>query len=142
AAARDSGIAEFRRFYIERREEEMKAAAGDARKRKKLEDDFTPRLELTVVAIEGKMHREIAAEAQYRFGDAPYASRLVVVPHTGEQLEVPELGRCESTGQNAPKECLGRCDMTGAEVLRHLLVTSKVSARRALAEHTLRCSRV
>ena len=30
--------------------------------------------------------------------------------------------------------------MTGGEVLRHLLVPSEVSARRALAEHTLRCS--
>lgn len=87
------------------------------------------------------MHREVTAVAQYRFGETPpYSSRLTVVPHTGEQLEAPELGRCESTGQSAPKECLGRCDMTGGEVLRHLLVPSEVSARRALAEHTLRCS--
>jgi superfamily II DNA or RNA helicase len=140
AAARDPGIAEFCRFYIERRAQEMKAAAGDARKRKKLEDDFTPRLELTVVALEGKMHRELTTEAQYRFGDsAPYASHLTMVPHTGAQLAAPELSRCESTGQSAPKECLSRCDMSGAEVLRHLLVPSEVSARRALAEHTLRC---
>jgi len=41
AAARDPGIAEFCRFYVERRAQEVKAAAGDARKRKKLEDDFT-----------------------------------------------------------------------------------------------------
>lgn len=141
AAARDPGIAEFSRFYIERRAQEVKAAAGDDRKRKKLEDDFTPRLELTVVAIEGKMHREVTTEAQYRFGDTPpYASRLIVVPRTGERLSAPELGRCESTGQSAPKECLGHCDMTGAVVLRHLLVPSELSARRALAEHTLRCS--
>jgi superfamily II DNA or RNA helicase len=140
-AARDPGIAEFCRFYIERRAQEMKAAAGDARKRKKLEDDFTPRLELTVVALEGRMHREVTTEARYQFGETPpYASRLVVVPHTGEQMAAPELGRCQSTGQGAPKECLGRCDMTGAEVLRHLLVPSEVSARRALAEHSLHCS--
>ena len=140
-AARDPGIAEFCRFYVERRAQEVKAAVGDARKRKKLEDDFTPRLELTVVALEGKMHREVTAVAQYRFGETPpYSSRLTVVPHNGEQLEVPELGRCESTGQSAPKECLGRCDMTGSEVLRHLLLPSEVSARCALADHTLRCS--
>ena len=41
AAARDPGIAEFCRFYVERRAQEVKAATGDARKRKKLEDDFT-----------------------------------------------------------------------------------------------------
>jgi hypothetical protein len=141
AALRDPGIAEFCRFYIERRAHEVKAAVGDARKRKKLEDDFTPRLELTVVALEGKMHREVTAEAQYRFGNTPpYVSHLTVVPHTGKYIEVPELGRCESTGQTAPRECLGSCDMTSAEVLRHLLVPSEISARRALPEYTLRCS--
>jgi hypothetical protein len=141
AAARDSGISEFCRFYIERRAQEMKAAAGDARKRKKLEDDFTPRLELTVVALEGRMHREVTTETQYRFGDSPaYTSCLIVMPQSGERLAAPEVGRCEYTGQSAPKECLGRCDMTGTEVLRHLLVPSEVSARRALVEQTLHCS--
>jgi hypothetical protein len=140
AAGRDFGIAEFCRFYLERRAQEVQAAGGDARKRKKLEDDFTPRLELTVVALEGKVHREVMTQAQYRFGEAqPYASHLTVVPHTGKLREAPELGRCESTGQTAPRECLGRCDMTGVEVLRHLLVPSEVSARQALPEHTLRC---
>jgi hypothetical protein len=141
AAGRDPGIAEFCRFYIERRAQEVKAAGGDARKRKKLEDDFTPRFELTVVALEGKMHREVTTEAQYRFGDTPpYLSRLTMVPHTGEHIGAPELGRCESSGQSAPRECLGRCGMTGAEVLHHLLVPSEFSTRRALPEHTLRCS--
>jgi hypothetical protein len=140
AAERDPAIAEFCRFYLERRAQEVQAAAGDARKRKKLEDDFTPRLELTVVALEGKVHREVTTQAQYQFGEAPpYASRLTVVPHTGELQEAPELGRCDSTGQTAPRECLARCDMTGVDVLRHLLVPSEASGRQALPEHTLRC---
>jgi hypothetical protein len=140
AAERDPGIAEFCRFYIERRAQEAEAAAGDTRKRKKLEDEFTPRLELTVVALEGKVHREVTTQAQFGFGDAPpYASQLTVVPHTGACVDAPEIGRCESTGQTAPRECLGRCDMTGVEVLRHLLVPSEVSDRHALPEHTLRC---
>jgi superfamily II DNA or RNA helicase len=114
AAARDSAIAEFCRFYIERRAQEMAAAGDDARKRKKLEDDFTPRLEFTVVALEGTIHREVTAEAQYRFdGSCPYASQLTLVPRTGARLAAPELGRCESTGKAAPRECLGRCTMTG-----------------------------
>jgi hypothetical protein len=128
-------------FYADNLEYRRKAAGSDARKRKKLEDDFTPRLELTVVAVEGKMHREVTTEAQYQFGNTPpYVSRLTVVPHTGEYIGAPELGRCESTGQTAPRECLGRCEMTSAEVLRHLLVPSELSARRALPEHTLRCT--
>jgi superfamily II DNA or RNA helicase len=140
AAERDPGVAEFCRFYIERRTEEMVAAGDDARKSKKLEDDFTPRFELTVVALEGTVHREVTTEAQYRFGETtPYASRLTVVPRTSALIAAPELGRCV-TGSTAPKECLGRCAMTGVEVLRHLLVSSEISGRQALPEHTLRCS--
>ncbi len=141
AAACDPGITEFYRFYVERRAQEVKAAANDERKRKKLEDDFTPRLDFTIVALEGKMHREVTMVAQYRFNDTPpYTSNLIVVPYTGEQLETPEIVRCESTGQTAPEQCLARCEMTGTKVLRHLLVPSEVSARCALAEHTLLCS--
>jgi superfamily II DNA or RNA helicase len=141
AAGRDPGISEFCRFYIERRAQEMAAASDDARKRKKLEDDFTPRLELAVVGLEGTVHREISTDAQYQFDEAPpYASRLTVVPRTGSWVAAPELGRCESTGKTAPKECLGRCAMTGVEVLQHLLVASETSGRHALPEHMLRCS--
>ena len=141
AAARDPGIAEFCRFYMERRSQEMAAAGDDARKRKKLEDDFTPRLELTVVSLEGTVHREVTSEAQYRFDQAvAYASRLTVVPRTGTWIEAPELGQCGSTGKTAPRECFGHCAMTGVDVLRHLLVTSEISGRQALPEHTLHCS--
>jgi superfamily II DNA or RNA helicase len=141
AAGRDPAIAEFCRFYVERRAQEMAAAGDDVRKRKKLEDDFTPRLELTVVALEGTVHREVTMEAQYRFDDTrPYASRLTVVPHTVACIAAPELGRCESTGRIAPKECLGQCVMTGAHVLQHLLVASEISGRQALPDYTLRCS--
>jgi len=141
AAGRDPGIAEFCRFYIERRVQEMAAAGDDARKRKKLDDDFTPRLQLTVVALEGTIHREVTTEAQYSFDNSrPYASQLTVVPRTGACPSAPELGRCVSTGRIAPRECLGRCVMTGIDVLQHLLVTSEVSGRQALPDHTLRCS--
>ena len=141
AASRDQGIGEFCRFYLERRVEEIAAAGDDSRKRKKMEDDFTPRLELTVVAVEGGIHREVSTEVQYKFGDSPpYESRLVVVPQTGDRLSSPELGRCDRSGAIAPRECLGHCVMTGLDVLRHLLVISEVSGRTALPDHALRCS--
>jgi superfamily II DNA or RNA helicase len=141
AAERDPGIAEFCRFYKERRAQEMAAAGDDARKRKKLEDEFTPRLELVVVALEGNVHREITTETQYRFEGSPsYASRVTVVPRTASCVEAPELGQCKITGKDAPKECLGHCAMTGMDVLRHLLVASEISGRQALSEHTLHCS--
>jgi superfamily II DNA or RNA helicase len=41
-AQEDDGIAEFCRFYMERRDLEVTAAGADERKRKKLYDEFTP----------------------------------------------------------------------------------------------------
>jgi hypothetical protein len=141
AARRDPGIAEFCRFYIERRAQEIAAAGDDTRKRKKLEDDFTPRLELAVVALEGTVHREITTEAQYRFDEGPsYASCLSVVPRTGMWTQAPELAQCGITGKTAPTECLAHCCMTGIDALRHLLVASEISGRQALPEHSLQCS--
>jgi hypothetical protein len=57
AASLDDAISEFSRFYLERRELEMRAAGEDERKRKKLQDEFTPRLEVTLVG-QGKLYRE------------------------------------------------------------------------------------
>lgn len=136
----DQGIAEFCRFYLERREEELHAAGGDQRKRKKLEDEFTPRREMTVVALQGKLFRELTVVSHYKLGgENAYASTVAVVPHTGAVVRAPEMGCCERTGQRVPKDCLGRCEITGKEVLRHLLEKSEISERLALREHTLRC---
>src|SRR5439155_23383950 len=85
AAKLDGAISEFSRFYLERRAQEMQAAGGDERKQKKLEDEFTPRLEMTLVALEGKLHRQLEVKAQYKFdAESEYLSTLTVTPHTGE----------------------------------------------------------
>src|SRR5262249_3775200 len=65
AADRDDAIAEFSRFYRERREEEAKGAGSDQRRRKKLYDDFTPRQQIAVVGLDGIMHRQIELKARY-----------------------------------------------------------------------------
>ena len=53
AGGRDDAIAEFSRFYLERGRVEMESAGADERKRRKLEDDFTPRIDMTLVGLEG-----------------------------------------------------------------------------------------
>jgi len=60
----DAAISEFSRFYLERRAQEIQGAGSDERKKKKLEDEFTPRLDMTLVALEGKLHRELKISAQ------------------------------------------------------------------------------
>lgn len=137
----DAAIAEFSRFYMERRAQEMQAASGDERKRKKLEDEFTPRLEMTLVALDGKLHRQLKVRAQYRFdAEFDYGSTLTVTPHTGELIDAPELGLCAQSGKTVPKACLKQCQITGAAVLQHLLARSETSSRLALPEFTVLCS--
>ena len=66
-AKRDEAIAEFCRFYLERRAQEVQAAGEDERKRKKLEEEFTPRLEMTLVAIEGRLNRQLDSTSHIRW---------------------------------------------------------------------------
>ena len=141
AAGQDDAIAEFSRFYLERREQETSAAAGDARKRQKLHDEFTPRLAMTVVGLDGKVHRAVTVRARYGFDAADsYESTLTVTPHDGGLSDLPDLGLCTKSGRTAPVTCLAKCEATGGDVLRHLLVASGVSGRLALPEFTVRCA--
>jgi hypothetical protein len=141
AGENDDAIAEFRRFYEERRELEVQAAGTDARKRKKLEDDFTPRLEMTLVGLEGEVFRDVVMRATYGFesGDR-YESEVTIRPHSGDVVQAPETDLCSKTGRMVPKDCLGRCEVTGAASLRHLLGKSEVSGRWALPEFMAVCS--
>jgi superfamily II DNA or RNA helicase len=141
AGENDSAIAEFRRFYEERRELELQSAGTDARKRKKLEDDFTPRLEMTLVGLEGEIRRDVVIRTGFSFesGDR-YESELTVRPRSGEVLQAPATEFCAQTGRMVPENCLGRCEVTGARVIQHLLVPSDVSRRKALPEFVLKCS--
>ncbi len=141
AAKLDEAISEFSRFYLERRAQEMQAAGGDERKQKKLEDEFTPRLDMTLVALEGRLHRQLKVKAQYGFdAESEYHSMLTVTPHTGELVDAPELGLCARSGKTVPKTCLKQCQITGTVVLQHLLARSETSSRLALPEFTVLCS--
>jgi predicted RecB family nuclease len=140
AAKFDQAISEFSRFYLERREQEIRAAGGDERKRKKLEDDFTPNLQLTLGALDGKLHRRVTERVSYMLEEVPYDSIITVTPHSGEINEAPEIGTCEQSGWTVPRSCLGKCQISGRLVLKHLLVKSEVSERLALPNLTVRCS--
>jgi superfamily II DNA or RNA helicase len=140
AAALDDAISEFSRFYLERREQEVRAAGSDERKRKKLFDDFTPGIDATLVGLSGDVHRAVRAHIHYDLGsNESYESIIEVTPHNGEIIAAPKLGRCTKTGQTAPYDCLAKCDISGAVVLRHLLVKSEVSGRLGQPEFSAVC---
>jgi len=140
-ARSDEGVAEFCRFYTDRRTEELEAAGDDPRKRKKIEDDFTPRVEVLLVGLEGIVHRKVKLAVSYDLGSGPeYKSAISFVPSENEITDAPEVRQCAQTGKSAPSDCLSRCEMSGLEVLRHLLVKSETSVRMALPEYTVTCA--
>lgn len=140
AAELDPHISEFSRFYLERRAQEMEAAAADERKRKKLEDDFTPRLSLSLVGADGRLNRELVTHVRYAFDTGPtYEDTIRVVPFLGKVLDVPEFRKCNKLGRPVPVSCLGKCEMSGTEVLKHYLAKSDISGRTALPEHSAIC---
>lgn len=140
AASLDENISEFCRFYLERRDQEMKSSK-DERKRKKLQDEFTPRLDMMLVGLEGKLHRKIEIKTSYRFEAGPdYESKITVTPHNKVVAIAPQLALCSKSGKTVPISCISKCDVTGAEVLSHLLEKSEVSGRTALPEFMVTCS--
>ena len=141
AAGLDEGIAEFSRFYLERREQEVRFAGSDERKSRKLYDEFTPRFDATVVALEGNVHREIFVRARFDIDNgSDYESSVSTVPSSGELIKLPILDLCGRTGRKVPKSCLSQCQISGTYVLKHLLVKSELSGREVLPEHIEFCS--
>jgi hypothetical protein len=139
-AEQDPAIAEFSRFYLERRAQEVSSAGDDERKRKKLEDDFTPRLSFTVVGAKGGVMREVKIRTKYRLAsEGDYEDDLIVVPATNRVAHAPPVDVCELTGKKVPASCLGECAITGKRALRHKLAKSEISGRLALPENSLVC---
>jgi hypothetical protein len=141
ASARlDDAISEFCRFYSERRELETQAAGDDERKRRKLDDEFTPRLEMGLVGLQGKMHRVVGVLAKYKIDDAEYSSPLTVNPHLGGIVASPALGHCSKSNRTVPLTCLKQCQISRADVLEHFLTASDKSHRLALPEFVVQCA--
>jgi superfamily II DNA or RNA helicase len=139
-ALSDTGISEFCRFYNQRKLQEVKAAGNDERKKAKLEDDFTPRLEMIVVGFKGTLQREIEALISYRLDNVEYKSSILVLPCRAEILKEPERLICAVTKRTAPADCFAKCSISGKQSLRHLLVESEFSGRLGLPEYATECS--
>jgi superfamily II DNA or RNA helicase len=138
---KDNGVSEFCRFYKERLVEEVKAAGNDEFKRKKLMDDFTPGMEITLAAMEGTMFRQLQLQIIYKIeSDVSYKSLITVIPSASEILYQPETGVCSITGRVVPSDCLGQCQISGKMALKHMLIRSEVSDRMALPEYSVKCA--
>jgi superfamily II DNA or RNA helicase len=141
AAAEDPAVSEFRRFYLERREEEIKLAGDDERRRKKLADEFTPQLSMTLVGCEGTLRRDVSVDATFHFEDgSEYMSSVRMRPSSGEVLSFPRMEPCILSGKVVPADCLEACSVSGQKALRHLLARSEESERFALPDRLIECA--
>lgn len=136
----DPGIAEFCRFYMERRTEEVRAAGNDPRLAKKLEEDFTPRLEATLTGLDGTVQRILEVRVTYTIDAAEYTSILRILTSALRIVGAPPHGICAKSSRSVPHDALGRCDASNKQVLRHLLVKSAASQLECLPEHMVTCS--
>lgn len=141
AASLDPAVSEFSRFYLERREQETLAANGDERKQKKLYDEFTPRLGITLTGVAGKLHRKIEVSVRYKLdSNRTYKDSLIITPFNGNIISSPKLELCEKSRRMVPPACLGQCEISKSKVIQHLLEQSDISKRLALPEHMATCS--
>ncbi len=138
----DQGIAEFCRFYIERRAQELRSTGDDLRKKKKIEDDFTPRLEISLVGLEGVVSRQLKSQISYNLEGSTleYIGTITLIPSKNEINSTPNMLMCEKTRKTVPEECLDKCEISGLRVLRHLLVRSELSGRMTLPDYITICS--
>lgn len=136
----DPGVSEFCRFYKERLSQELKSVESNLAKKKKIEDDFTPRLEFTLVGLEGLVRRQFKINVSYRFSEQDEnISALEMLPSIEEVVSAPKMARCEETGKLVPADCLERCDISLRHVLSYLLIKSDVSDRKALQKYLVKC---
>jgi hypothetical protein len=141
AAEQDPGISEFSRFYLERRAIEEKAAGHEERKRHKLWEDFTPRLEATVVGLNGRVGRKADVLITYVLdGNNEYSDNVEVDADEKKVSLEPEFRVCEESKRLVPASTLEKCTVSGAEALRHKLVRSGASGRYARPEFAAKCA--
>lgn len=141
AILRDPDVREFSRFYVERREEEVKAAGDDDRMKAKLQDDFTPKLEPSLVGLSGSVSSDAQLSIRYKIdGGGEYTSLIQISNRTGQVVSAPQSLRCEATGKDYPADCIETCAVSKKRVLRHVLVKSEGSDIHVLPEHILTCA--
>ena len=137
---RDADVSAFCEFYLARLDEELGRTQGELNLKKRLTDDFQPHIHGETVALEAVQYCVIRCVADFTIdAKGPYQAALVLSPTTGQVLEEPEWGLCGETGREVPDECLDTCDISGSRVLRHLLVVSEESGRKALSRYSVQC---
>ena len=137
----DEGISEFCRYYRARCKLELAEGGEDERRQKKITDDFTPRLEVFLVGVNGSVIRKLRLRISYDLRSSDeYISRIAVIPSTNTVAWAPEMGGCSISGRQVPHDCLDKCEISGKDAMKHFLVRSELSGRVALPTYAVKCA--
>jgi superfamily II DNA or RNA helicase len=137
----EPSIAEFNRYYLQRREVELQAVSGDDRKRKKLADEFTPRIEAFIVGLTGKTMVTQRVKVKTRLqGSNVFISELSVNHSTGQIVQSPRFETCSVSGHSAPSDCFAKCDISGRLCILDELKKSDFSGKYMMPEFAVRCA--
>ena len=93
AVEADRDVAEFCRFYEERRTAELVRAADDPRLRHKVSEDFTPIVIADIVGFHGVRYDEVRLQVRFSLqGEGCYEAIIRTVPVAAQVLEEPVEG--------------------------------------------------
>ena len=136
----EENIAEFCRFYNERLKHELQYVENSERLQKKLEDDFTPRLQTELVGFKGTFFRKLKVSLFFTFDTNDlYQTQVEIVPSQNELKYFGSMEVCAKSKNTVPANCLDYCQISKAKVLKHFLLKSDSSGRMALAEYVVNC---
>ena len=102
---KDSAVSEFCLFYRKRLNKELKGAGKNSKKEKRIRNDFTPNILISLVGLKGNTHLLLKVQIHYKIDSYDYESSIVICPSTSLITEKPEILKCEVTGIDAPKSC-------------------------------------
>jgi hypothetical protein len=137
----DKDVSEFCRYYNDRKNYELSSAEGDINKQRKIENDYSPNIDTTIVSVIGDIKRQVKIKIAYEVGAGnTYCSTLVLLPFLNDIISSPNINRCVVSERLVPSDCLEPCQISGKIVLKHLLVHSEISNRKALPNYTVYCS--
>jgi superfamily II DNA or RNA helicase len=137
----NEGISEFCRYYSERGLDELQSVQGDARKQRKLLDEFTPKIEATIVGLKGASTIERRLEVSYKLmGGRVYQSSLILDSTGANIISEPNTALCTVTKTRFPIDCLSKCEISGNLCADELLQTSEFSQQKMLPEYAVTCA--
>jgi superfamily II DNA or RNA helicase len=136
AIEQDRDIAEFRRFYEARSQEEVGKAGASVAAQHDVRTRFAVGFAGELVGASGVQHLVVDVQARFALDGAPgpLTAALTLAPLTDRVLAEPPRERCAVTGAMPPAAWLVPCAVTGRRALPSALRRCAITGDLALAD--------